>query len=314
MRYRKQPKHSGKTLRRQFGVPILLLPLTVLPLCGWSQPMQDATFGAGYVEAGKVGDDQAQVVYYRQADALSSGAANVYLDQELVTALKPGGYAVFCLSPGTHTLGAYLDDAPYYDGKTRDLYAAAFKPGATYYLKVREEGLNQPLAVSKATAEEELGNTREQIHLLSRASRAETCRYYDFLDDPTFTARNYSLLADTAFNARGDMTDDGNRAVAAILSELQRTNAQIVRVEVEGHTDPLGTGAENQAQGQRWADGVRRALIERGVPQSVVTSTSAGSRVLVQHSCYGSRSEQRACFAPNRRVAVRVETRGDRPR
>lgn len=300
---------SAVTARGRSLSALLVCLLAGVPATGAAQAASDRPFGGHFTESARVGEDQAQVIYYRAADPLSSGAANVYLDQEFVTALKPGGYTVFCLSPGRHTLGAYLDEAPDYSGKTRELFAAGFKAGATYYLKVREEGLNQPMPVSKATAEAELGNTREQIHLLSRASRAENCRYYDFLDDPTFSVRDFSLLADTAFNARGGMTEDGNRAVAAILSELERVNAQIIRVEVEGHTDPMGTGADNQAQGQRWADAVRRALVERGVPQSVVTSTSAGSRVLVQHSCYGSRSEQQACYAPNRRIAIRVEVR-----
>ncbi|WP_449466927.1 OmpA family protein [Stenotrophomonas humi] len=289
--------------------PVLLVCLLAGTSAADAASAASDPFGGRFTESARVGEDQAQVIYYRASDALAAGAANVYLDQELVTALKPGGYTVFCVSPGRHMLGAYLDDAPDYSGKTRELYAAAFKAGATYYLKVREEGLNQPMPVSKSTAEVELGDTREQIHLLSRASRAEPCRYYDFLDDPTFSVRDFSILADTAFNARGGMTEDGNRAVAAILDGLERVNAQIIRVEVEGHTDPMGTGSDNQAQAQRWADGVRRALIERGVPQSVVTATSAGSRMLVQHSCYGSRSEQQACYSPNRRIAVRVEVR-----
>ncbi|WP_269791921.1 OmpA family protein [Stenotrophomonas sp. Iso1] len=288
-------------------LPVFLL--AGIPASGAALAVADGAFGGHFTESARVGEDQAQVIYYRAADALAAGAANVYLDQELVTALKPGGYTVFCLTPGRHTLGAYLDDAPDYSGKTRELYAAAFKAGATYYLKVREEGLNQPMPVNKTTAEAELGDTREQIHLLSRASRAEPCRYYDFLDDPTFSVRDFTVLADTAFNARGGMTNDGSRAVAAILAGLEQVNAQIIRVEVEGHTDPMGAGANNQAQAQRWADGVRRALIERGVPQSVVVATSAGSRNLVQHSCYGSHVEQQVCYAPNRRVMVRVQVR-----
>lgn len=214
----------------------------------------DGAFGGYFTEAARVGEDQSQIVYYRAAEEGAAGGANVYLDQEFVAALKPGGYIAFCVAPGRHTLGAYLDDAPDYSGKTRELFAAGFKAGATYYLKVREQGLNQPMPVSRETAEKDLGDTREQIHLLSRASRAESCRYYNFLDDPALAVRDFSIPTDAAFNSHGSLSQEGDRAVAAVLEDLRRSNAQIIRVEVEGHTDPLGTGAENQAQAQRWAD------------------------------------------------------------
>lgn len=284
----------------------------VMPLAGLADTGQDRAYGGYYSETARVGGDQAQVVYYRAAEELASGAANVYLNQEFVTALKPGGYTVFCVSPGRHTLGAYLDEAPDYHGKTRHLYAATFKAGATYYLKVREQGLNQPMPVSKATADSELASTREQIHLLQRASQVESCRHYEFLDNTTVSVRSFSLPADTTFNTRGAMTADGVKEIDAFFAGLQESNAQITRIEVEGHTDPVRTEAENQLQGQRWADSVRDALIQRGIPQSLVSATSAGSRVLVKHTCYGGQQERHACQAPNRRVGVRVEVKTGR--
>lgn len=267
------------------------------------------TFGGTYSAVAAVGQDQAQVVYYRLDEAGGAAVANVYLDREFITGLKPGGYTAFCVAPGRHMLGSYLDDAPTYAGKNDELYAATFKGGATYYLKVREEGGNHPLPVTKAVASAELGTQRQQAHLLSRASKVEPCRHYGYLDAPTVVLREFVFAADTSFNGRNGMSAAGNAQIASLLADLQRENAQITRVEVEGHTDPLGASADNQVLGQRWADTVRSALVSNGVPQSMTHSTSAGSRTLVKHGCYGTTEQQRICYAPNRRVVLRVEVR-----
>lgn len=301
---------SRKMPRRHYLRTLLICLLGTMGSSAAAE-LRDNAFGQYFTKAASIGDDQAQVIYYRAADKDAAGAANVYLDQEFVTALQPGGFTQFCVAPGKHTLGAYLDDAPDYAGKTHELYAAAFRSGATYYLKVREEGLNRPVAVSRDMADAELRVLREQIHLVSRASQAEKCRYFHFLDHPESAVRDFVLLADSAFNALGGLSDEGRRAVTAVLDDLQMETAQIVRVEVEGHTDPLGVSADNQMRGQRWADAVRMALIERGVPESVITASSSGSRVPVNRSCSGNLREQRTCYAPNRRIAIQVELRGD---
>lgn len=293
------------------GMSVLMLVGAVGALSAVSPASAEShrAYGGAYTAVAAVGQDQAQVVYYRGEEASGAAVANVYLDREFITALKPGGYTAFCLAPGRHMLGSYLDDAPTYSGKNEELYAATFKGGATYYLKVREQGGNQPMPVTRAVASNELDGRRQQIHLLSRASRVEPCRHYGYLDAPAVALREYVLPADTSFNPRHGMSAAGMNQINALLSDLQRDSAQISRVEVEGHTDPIGTVADNQALGQRWADAVRNALISNGLPQSMLQSGSAGSRTLVKHGCYGSVEQQRACHAPNRRVVLRVETR-----
>lgn len=268
-------------------------------------------FGEPYKGAQLVGDDQAQVIYYR-AGGPHKGAANVYLDQELVTALQPGGYTSFCLRPGRHTLGAYFDEAPRYLGKSQELYGATLRGGMTYYLKVREEGGNLPLPIGKSAAEQELAMMRQQIHLLSRASQVETCRHYNFLEKPVMATKEYVLMADQLFSVPGrpgQVSESGRRSVGNILQQLQRDNAQVVRMDIEGHTDPMDIETHNQQLGQQWADAVRQALIDQGAPQALLKTSSVGSRELLKSGCYGSREAQLSCYAPNRRVMVRVEVR-----
>lgn len=275
-------------------------------------PPEKKLFGAVYSSPKPVGPDQAQVIYYRSANGVQrDGAANVYVDREFHTGLLPQGFTQFCVQPGTHFLGAYLGDPPRYAGKTTDLYRAPLQSGNTYYLRVREQGGNFPESVSREVAERELSGARAQTHVLSRASAVESCRYYNFLEESP-SRKEYVLPSDVLFAFNKSETRDisaaGRVAIKHLVEDLQRQDAQIKRVEVEGHTDPIGNEAANQNLGQKRADSVRQILAEYGLPQALMVTSSMGSRQPVKHSCYGSRDQQIACYAPNRRVIVRIDT------
>lgn len=291
----------------------------VLVLCGQVLAQEVGAdkkiFGATYRSPPTVGPDQAQVIYYRSALGVQrNGAANVYVDREFQTGLLPNGYTQFCVQPGTHFLGAYIGEAPRYVGKSTELYRATLQSGKTYYLRIREQGGSFPEAVTREVAERELSGTRLQAHVLSRASAVEACRYYTFLEEGP-RRKEYVLPGDTLFafgkSAPRDVSAAGRVEVKRLVDELQRQDAQIKRVEVAGHTDPIGNEADNQNLGQRRADSVRQILIEYGLPQALISTSSMGSREPLKHSCYGTREEQIACYAPNRRVVVRVEMNGE---
>lgn len=272
-------------------------------------------FYAAYIGLPPVAVDQAQVVYYRnKAGVLRNGAAHVYIDQQFHTGLLPGGFTSFCLAPGNHTLGAYLNDAPTYNGKRTDLYQANLEGGRTYYLKVREDGNTFPMPIERTQAEQELSTTRMQMHALSRATSVEACRYYAHLkDDERF--KHYTLASDVLFAyGKSDYRDislAGRTAIGQLLAELQSDDAQLKHVQVTGHTDPFGSASDNQLLGERRANTVRQMLLDGGIAESILSADSAGSREPVVHTCYGPRLEQISCYAPNRRVAIRVEL--DRP-
>jgi OOP family OmpA-OmpF porin len=272
-------------------------------------------FYAAYIGLPPVAVDQAQVVYYRnRAGVQRKGAAHVYIDRQFHTALLPGGFTSFCLAPGSHTLGAYLDDAPTYNGKSTDLYQTTLEGGRTYYLKVREDGNTFPMPVEREEAEAQLQPTRLQMHVLSRATSVEACRYYEYLkDDERF--KHYSLDSDVLFafgkSDYREITIGGHIAINRLLGELQGDDAQIKHVQVTGHTDPFGSASDNQLLGERRANTVRQLLVEGGIAESILSTQSAGSREPLVHTCYGPRTEQISCYAPNRRVAIRVEL--DRP-
>ncbi|MGY2297158.1 OmpA family protein [Pseudomonas yamanorum] len=274
-------------------------------------------FYSAYLGLPPVAVDQVQVVYYRtQVEVQRKGAAHVYVDRQFHTGLLPGGFTSFCMAPGSHTLGAYLNDAPTYLGKNTDLYQTNLEGGHTYYLKVREDGNTFPEPVKREVAERELGLTRLQVHVLSRAASVEACRYYEHLkDDARF--KHYSLPGDVLFPSgksdRADLSSAGREAIGQLLSQLRTDDAQIKHIQVTGHTDALGSDSDNELLGGRRANTVMQMLMDGGIPESLLTSNSSGSRDPVISTCYGPRAEQLSCYAPNRRVTLRVELREAKP-
>lgn len=272
-------------------------------------------FGNTYSAVAPVSDGQAQVVYYRSsAVGQPKGAAHVYVDSEFHTGLLPGGYSTFCVVPGSRTLGAYIGDAPGYKGKNVDLYSASLEGGKTYFLKVREEGSGAPQAVTREEAERELVGIRAQVQALSRASKVQMCNNLPMAPIQAAQFKDYALSGDLlfAFGKSGyqDISVRGRTAIRELITQLHREHAKLERIEVVGHTDAVGSYMSNQVLGLKRAQTVRRLLIDGGLPPTSVTTRSAGSSEPVTDECYGSKAEQVACNAPNRRVVVRVDVSG----
>lgn len=140
--------------------------------------MSVPAFGARYMPVASVSERQAQVVYFRPGSLASrAGAAHVYVDREFHAGLLPGGFSSFCVAPGQHSLGAYLNDAPYYKGKSTEVYSAELAGGKTYFLEVREDGYGAPLAITREDAERKLRSMRAQVQAVSRASMNQPCDY-----------------------------------------------------------------------------------------------------------------------------------------
>lgn len=267
-------------------------------------------FGNPYTPVPAVSVEQAQVVYYRVPAAnAQAGAANVYVDREFQTALLPGGYTAFCVSAGQHTLGAYLNEAPQYKGKISDVYSTQLAGGATYFLRVSEGAKGAPQPVSREQAEKELATSHQQVHALSRASSVLACNHLATPAAGSF--KDYSLSADVLFafgkSGYGDISASGRKAIRDLISQLRTEHANLEQIEVIGHTDAIGKSASNHALGLKRAQTVRRLLLDGGLASTRINASSAGSSEPVSSGCDGSRAEKISCYAPDRRVVVRVD-------
>lgn len=136
-------------------------------------------FGETYQPVLPVVKEQTQIVYYRpNGPDIASQPANVYVDGRYHTSLLAGGFTSFCLKPGVHSLGAFVDD-PKYLGKTEGRFEANLSGGRTYFMRVDEDQqlAEPPLAVTRDAHEQEVKKTRRQIHARSRATHIEYCVY-----------------------------------------------------------------------------------------------------------------------------------------
>jgi OmpA-OmpF porin, OOP family len=79
-------------------------------------------------------------------------------------------------------------------------------------------------------------------------------------------------------------------------------------VNVNGHTDRMGSAPYNQRLSEKRAEAVRAYLASKGVDQDKMETFGFGKTMPVQ-SCTGrmSREVLIACLAPNRRVVVEIQ-------
>lgn len=283
---------------------IVLSGIITLPFSTWAQ-LETSAFGHGYTPVAAVSAPQAQIVYYRTADSSEKAAAHVYVDGEYQSALLSGGYTTFCVAAGSHSLGAWINDAPGYRGKEQQPYRDTMVAGKTYFVKV-DTGINgRPLPVTRQQAEQELQGLKQQVHTLSRASSVQQCQY------TASQYKDYTLSGDVLFafgkSSRRDVSGKGEEAVRQLVSQIKQGSVKVSHITVTGHTDAIGSASANQRLGLQRAQTVHRMLIENGIPASSVSADSAGSQEPVSQQCSGSRSERIACMAPDRRVVVRVD-------
>jgi OOP family OmpA-OmpF porin len=312
-------KHSTSLLSAAL-MGAVLFSATALPV--GAQAMKAGTvagqvFDAQYSPVPSVAAGQAQVVYYRANTVAKKGsAAHVYVDGEFHTALLPNGYSVFCVAPGNHTIGAYLNDAPSYRGKTVDRFQTNLEGGATYFLKVTEDGSSgAPVPVSRDNAERELAGARDQVHALSRASTVQACQAGPVMAAapapaaPTY--RDYTLNSDVlfAFGKSGyrDISAAGRTELAQLAQTLMDQPESAKRITVIGHADLIGSADAAQRLGAARAATVKQALAENGVPAQLMQTQSMGNREPVEECRTTNTPANVACNAPNRRVVVRVD-------
>jgi len=92
-------------------------------------------------------------------------------------------------------------------------------------------------------------------------------------------------------------------SIARALNE----NPQLRRIEIQGHTDDLGTDAHNDDLSNRRASSVMRWLVEHGVAQDRLVSRGYGERVPLAPNV------DDASRARNRRVQFIIMERDDEP-
>lgn len=122
--------------------------------------------------------------------------------------------------------------------------------------------------------------------------------------------RKYELSADALFGFNQDqLKPSGVSAIDNLARELDQVN--YTAVQVDGHTDPIGSDAFNQDLSDRRANTVSNQLVTEGVPSDRINARGFGETQLkvTEADCAGAGSREALieCFQPNRRVEVTVD-------
>lgn len=105
------------------------------------------------------------------------------------------------------------------------------------------------------------------------------------------------------------LTPQGRKKIdAEVIERSRREYADIKVINVNGHTDRLGSADFNQKLSQRRADAVKSYLVTKGFEPSKIESYGFGKTMPVK-SC-PSVKERKAlieCLSPNRRVEIEIQ-------
>lgn len=264
-------------------------------------------FGQAWRSMPSAAADQVRIVYYRPSDAIGNQPAHIYVDGEFQTALLAGGYSTFCLNPGVHSLASFTNDAPSYQGKQQQPWRDNLAAGKTYYIRASLDGSGRPLVTSESDAQQQLVGTRQQTHLLSRASSVVACQA-----GTTHSYDNYEFSSDLLFNfasaSSNDISSEGRSAIQQFAAMIKRQSNNQPHIVVTGFTDPIGDENSNMRLGQLRADAIKKLLVNNGIAGANISSQSMGESQVTKQ-CQGSQKEQVACYASERRVIISVENK-----
>jgi len=289
----------------KMNIKLVLPALLALPMAAALDVQASQVFGEVWRDTIVAASDQARIVYYRPASNEDTKPAHIYVDGEFQTALLPNGFSDFCVTPGQHSLGSYVGDAPHYSGKELQPWRDTLKAGVTYYVRANLDASGRPLVIKPEIALAEMVGLKKQKHVLSRASAVVVCH-----GSSQQTYENYSFSSDLLFRFKGyginDIQEEGRKALVDFAQMIRARNMLQKNIIVTGYTDPLGDEQSNQLLGQRRADTVKQMLVNNGVSINKVMSRSMGESQ-VNKQCYGGRTEKIQCFSSERRVVISIE-------
>ena len=127
---------------------------------------------------------------------------------------------------------------------------------------------------------------------------------------PMPSSRRVSFSAESLFGFdQSAMRADGMAALDAFARETAGTRFD--SINVEGHTDRLGSTAYNQSLSERRAESVKAYLVSNGRMESAKVSAvgkGESNPVTKPEDCKGNRQSAQliACLQPDRRVDVVV--------
>jgi OmpA-OmpF porin, OOP family len=108
---------------------------------------------------------------------------------------------------------------------------------------------------------------------------------------------------------KATLTDEAKTKLDSEVVAKLKDASDLRYINVNGHTDRLGSGQYNQRLSEKRADAVRAYLVSKGVDPARIETFGYGKTAPVK-SCRdekGGRKGLIECLAPNRRVVVEIQ-------
>ncbi len=121
---------------------------------------------------------------------------------------------------------------------------------------------------------------------------------------PAPAFRRYELAADVLFDFNSaTLRPEASAALSGILSQMRQT-FPYPRIQVEGHTDSVGTDAYNDRLSLARAEAVRDWLMANGIPPNAITTRGLGKRQPLAPNAFPDGRDNPEGRARNRRVVL----------
>ncbi|KNC92026.1 hypothetical protein, partial [Trabulsiella odontotermitis] len=170
--------------------------------------------------------EQAQVVmYYPQG----SVPAAVYVDRELQSALLPGEFTVFCVTPGAHAIESVFNDQPLYQGKQNPTQQLPAEGGETYFVQVNPGTSGNTAALEeRPQAETMLSGLQKHTRTVNRASQVKSCNYIN--TSGVVLIQEQILFRFAKSDAAGILPDSRNKLDAVVKFIKQANNVSEIQL------------------------------------------------------------------------------------
>ncbi len=266
------------------------------------------TFDGKTISLKKMGVNQATVYFYREENAFTGPAVNVFVDGDYLASIKAGGYrAALVCSAGERILPSFTKNTGFADRDTGIDYN--FEVGSTSYVKIVLNEAGQPVfqRVSDNEGKDAIGRLAKQTQTLPRVKDNRVCQKKAM----RAVVKKITLGAHSLFkfdkSSYSNMLPKGKQEIQEVADKINSGQFQVNSIKVVGYTDPMGNDAYNQQLSERRAKTVKEALQSGGVSVPV-TAEGLGERNLLVRDClsrYGrDRVSRMQCDQPNRRVEI----------
>lgn len=251
----------------------------------------------------QVSPGMAGTVVYRTGIPSGMPAVNIYLNGEYLGSLLDNGYKYVETCPAQQRFSAaFTQSDPAYGKKQAQGQYYDLPPGKISFFKVFVDNSGQPtlLNVDAHTAQAEMGMLRQQTHTLSRAD-VQRCAPQ---------AAGAVALFEYNRSDYAGMLPESKQQLAEVVRDISSGYSNPNGIHLEGHADPQGSDAYNDALAKRRANTVKKVLTRGGVPQHLIQTQGSGEHDNVVPGCIhqhpAGSSALNMCNQPNRRVEINI--------